>query len=450
VSGPGAGLCYAKLPVGPDDLPRLRAHAHKGGRVIERDGLMLLGFGAAAVLPLPGGLTDPASLSRAIEALAAIVAAPAGRSPSEQAGAEHGVASNNTSGEQSPEPVPIALGALRFDRRIDGELIVPEVTVFAPADRAASMLVVGSPDRVSELVDQLSSGLPEIVTGAPGIECTPPPDDFRLVSARPHQDFLTRVNAALAEIRSGRLDKVVLAREVTVQANRPLRQADLLGRLRALHPSCTTFALDGFIGATPELLIRRNGKQIASHPLAGTAARSGNAEADHRAEAALLASLKERSEHRAVVDAISSALAPVVERLEVPDRPEILELRNVSHLGTSITGSLARRDGAFPSALELVGLLHPTPAVAGTPVDLALDYLAKLEELDRDRYAGPLGWVDARADGEWYLGIRSAIVAGSSARLFAGVGIVADSDPAEELAETQLKLQAFLAAAVRP
>ena len=185
-------------------------------------------------------------------------------------------------------------------------------------------------------------------------------------------------------------------------------------------------------------------------PLAGTAARSGDPDSDRKAEAALLASAKERSEHRVVVDAITSALAPVVERLEVPDGPVIRELRNVSHLGTSITGTLAKRDHDYPSVLELVGLLHPTPAVAGTPVDLALDYLTKLEELDRDRYAGPVGWVDARGDGEWYLAIRSAIVEGSSARLFAGVGIVADSDPAAELAETQLKLQAFLAAAVRP
>jgi len=113
-------------------------------------------------------------------------------------------------------------------------------------------------------------------------------------------------------------------------------------------------------------------------------------------------------------------------------------------------GLLSSAKDGYLNALELVGLLHPTPAVAGTPVDLALDYLAKLEDIDRDRYAGPLGWVDAKGDGEWYLGIRSAIVAGSSARLFAGVGIVADSDPAAELAETQLKLQAFLAAAVRP
>jgi menaquinone-specific isochorismate synthase len=262
---------------------------------------------------------------------------------------------------------------------------------------------------------------------------------------------LNRVRAALAEIKSGRLDKVVLAREVTVHANRALRQADLVGRLRALHPSCATFAIDGFIGASPELLISRRGAEIASQPLAGTAARSGDLDTDRRAEKALLASAKERSEHRVVVDTIASALAPVVEHLEVPKEPTIFELRNVSHLGTLVTGMLAKRDGgSWPSALELVGLLHPTPAVAGTPVDLAIEYLAKLEEIDRDRYAGPVGWVDANGDGEWHLGIRSAIVAGSSARLFAGVGIVADSDPEAELAETQLKLQAFLAAAVRP
>ena len=352
------------------------------------------------------------------------------------------------------QPVPLALGALRFDRRADGVLFVPEVTVVAGAGRTPSIILVGTAERVDVLLGDLLSGrpehLPEIITGAHVREPTPPPDEFRLTSARPHQDFLNRVSAAVAEIRSGRLDKVVLAREVTVQANRPLRQADLLTRLRALHPACTAFAIDGFIGATPELLIRRDGARIASHPLAGTAARSGDAEADRRAEAAMLASAKERSEHQAVVDAISSALAPVVAELEVPDRPAIVELRNVSHLGTSITGTLARRDGDFPSSLELVGLLHPTPAVAGTPVDLAVDYLAKIEELDRDRYAGPVGWVDARSDGEWHVGIRSAIVEGNAARLFAGVGIVADSEPSEELAETQLKLQAFLAAAVRP
>jgi menaquinone-specific isochorismate synthase len=430
------GLCYAVRPVGSGTLALLTAHAYEVGRVIERDGLSVLGFGTAAMIELSGGLTDPSSLEQAIGDLAAISPFDNGRALT---------ASPRPAGP-STDPVPLALGALRFDRRADGALVVPEVTVIVGADGRGSVVVVGSRTRVSEL----ANGLPGIVVGTRNLDKAPPPDEFRLASARPHQDFLDRVSAALAEIASGRLDKIVLAREVTVQANRPLRQADLLGRLRALHPSCTAFAIDGFIGATPELLIARNGARVASHPLAGTAARSGDPEADQRAAQALFASVKERSEHQAVVDAITSALGPVVEHLEVPDAPLICELRNVSHLGTSITGTLAERDGQYPSALELVSILHPTPAVAGTPVDLALDYLAKLEDLDRDRYAGPVGWVDARADGEWYLGIRSAIVEASSARLFAGVGVVAESDPAAELAETQLKLQAFLAAAVRP
>jgi menaquinone-specific isochorismate synthase len=400
---------------------------------------MVLGFGTAAVLELAGGLTDPSSLELVLEDLKAIAPYSDGQSSTSKAG---------LAADCDRAPVPLALGALRFDRRADGELVVPELTVVA-AGRSLTALIVGSRERVGDLLAQLSRGLPEIVTSSPESELTPP-DEFRLASARPHQDFLNRVSAALAEIASGSLDKVVLAREVTVHANRPFLKADLLSRLRALHPSCTAFAIDGFIGATPELLICRSGARIASQPLAGTAARSGDADADSKAEAALLASSKERSEHRVVVDTIASALAPVVAHLEVPDGPAIRELRNVSHLGTSITGTLAERDGDYPSALELVALLHPTPAVAGTPVDLALDYLAKLEEIDRDRYAGPVGWVDARGDGEWHLGIRSAIVTGCAARLFAGVGIVADSDPAAELAETQLKLQAFLAAAVRP
>ncbi|MGA2802805.1 MAG: isochorismate synthase [Acidimicrobiales bacterium] len=430
------GLCYGVRPIEAQTLDQLRRHAYETGRVIEREGLLVLALGKAAALELSGGPANPPALRRAVAELGTI---PRVEGRFHAVGAQPGRA-------RDPEPVPVALGALRFDRSADGALVVPEVTVIAPAGREASVVAVGPPDRVRQLL----SSLPGSVAAARTGDTTAPPDEFRLASARPHRDFLDRVRAALAEIAAGSLDKLVLAREVTVHANRPFRQADLLGRLRALHPSCTAFAIDGFIGATPELLISRNGARIASVPLAGTAARSGDPDVDRKAAAALLASSKERSEHRVVVDAIIAALSPVAECLEVPDRPVIRELRNVSHLGTEISGVLAQGDGGYPSSLELVGLLHPTPAVAGTPVDLALDYLVKLEELERDRYGGPVGWVDARGDGEWYIGIRSAIVEGSSARLFAGVGIVADSDPASELAETQLKLQAFLAAAVRP
>jgi menaquinone-specific isochorismate synthase len=429
-------LCYGVAPIDAQVLDRLRRHAYETGRVIEREGLVVLGLGTAAALELPGGPANPPAVRRAVAELGAI-ARLEGTPPG---------ASTEPGRHGQLEPVPVALGALRFDRSADGALVVPEVTVLAPVGSGPQVVAVGSPDRVRQLL----CDPPGKVAAARSAAATAPPDEFRLASARPHRDFLDRVGAALAEIHAGSLDKLVLAREVTVHANRPFRQADLLGRLRALHPSCTAFAIDGFIGATPELLISRDGARIASVPLAGTAARSGDPDADHKAEQALLASAKERSEHRVVVDAIIAALSPVADRLEVPDRPVIRELRNVSHLGTEISGVLARGDDGYPGVLELVGLLHPTPAVAGTPVDLALDYLVKLEELDRDRYGGPVGWVNARGDGEWYVGIRSAVVEGTSARLFAGVGIVADSDPASELAETQLKLQAFLAAAVRP
>jgi len=398
-----------------DETAALRRLAFRSGAVLEREGRAVYGFGQAARLELPGGLADD---ERCAEIEAAIAALGAGT---------------------SPRP-PLAIGALPFLPDAPACLVVPDVAVIAEPGSPAVAVVTGTGHGRAAL-DRL---LAKASTAA--VE-EPPPDAFTLASTRSHADFLSRVTAAVEEVRTGRLDKVVLAREVNIEANRPLRQHDLLERLRALHPSCLSFAVSGFVGASPELLLARNGARFASHPLAGTAARSGDPEADARAEAALLASDKERAEHAAVVEAIAAGLRPVAASLDVPPGPHIVELRNVSHLGTSITGSLP--DGA-PGALGLLGRIHPTPAVAGTPTDVALEYLAKAEELDRDRYAGAVGWVDGAGDGEWYLGIRSAIVEGSSARLFAGVGILADSDPEAELRETQLKLQAVLAAAVRP
>lgn len=402
----------------PEMFARLRSLAFSRGVVIERDGLSVLGFGEALSIKLPNGLQDPQALG-SVAAVLAEIGQPA-----------------------------VALGAFQFLPGAAAALVVPAVCVRAHTGDPPIAVVVGT-SLSDETIDELLAEASAYQAG--GDAGDPPPDAFRLESRRPHEDFLQRVAAAVSEVRSGRIDKVVMAREVLIEANRPLRQGDLLERLRALHPSCVTFAVDGFMGATPELLIRRWGAAVESHPLAGTAPRSGDPEADRRIEAALLSSDKERAEHRAVVDAITDGLRPVMAELSVPDEPSIIELRNVSHLGTHLRGQLARSaDGGLMNALELLALIHPTPAVAGTPVDLALDYLAKAEDLDRDRYAGAVGWIDAAGDGEWHLGIRCAIVEDRTARLFAGVGIVADSDPSAELVETQLKLQAFLAAAVRP
>jgi menaquinone-specific isochorismate synthase len=414
-----APLISTSRELDAETFGRLRSLAFAGGVVVERDGLTVLGFGSARALSLPNGLQDPQALRLVTDTLAAI-----GRAA-------------------------VAVGTFQFLPGGATELVVPEICVRAVAGQPAVAVVVGTrmdPTALDRLVDEAGGA-----AAAGDMSLEAPPDAFWLESRRPHADFLQRVAAAVEEVRSGRLDKVVMAREVLISANRPLRQGDLLERLRALHPSCATFAVGGFMGATPELLIRQAGTHIESHPLAGTAARSGDPEADRRIEAALLDSDKERAEHRAVVDTIADGLRPAMSELNVPGEPGIVELRNVSHLGTRITGQLARSTGdGLLNALEVLALIHPTPAVSGTPVDLALDYLAKVEDLDRDRYAGAVGWIDAAGDGEWYLGIRCAIVEDRTARLFAGVGIVADSDPSAELAETQLKLQAFLAAAVRP
>jgi menaquinone-specific isochorismate synthase len=262
-----------------------------------------------------------------------------------------------------------------------------------------------------------------------------------------HAEFCAVVADTVAAIAAGRFEKVVLARQVEVAASGPILIADVLGRLRALFPACMVFNVDGFVGASPELLVRRMGLDVRSHPLAGTVPRSGDPDADAKLAAGLLGSAKDRHEHRVVVDAVASVLEPLCTRLDVPEEPAIVPLRNVSHLGTLIDGDL--RDPA-PSALELAACLHPTPAVAGTPRTAAVAHIAAVEGFDRGRYAGPVGWVDASGDGEWAVGIRSATLDGHIARLVAGVGVVADSEPDAELAETQLKLQALLAAVVRP
>ncbi|HET7489204.1 MAG TPA: isochorismate synthase [Acidimicrobiales bacterium] len=328
---------------------------------------------------------------------------------------------------------PVAIGALPFDRSAPATVVVPAVVVGRSPDGTAWRTTVSSGP----------SAAGEVAAGPR----TRPPDDFRLTAARPHEEWLDVVAGAVAAIGAGRFRKVVLAREVTVEANRPIRAGDVLGRLRALYPSCMLFSVDGFVGASPELLVARTGDQVRSQPMAGTIPRSGEPAADARLAAALLDSEKEREEHALVVEEVAAALAPWCRALDVPAEPSIVPLRNVSHLGTLLTGRLA--EGA-PSALGLALALHPTPAVGGTPTDEALAWIAAVEGLDRGRYAGPVGWVDARGDGEWAVGVRSAELDGNRARLFAGVGVVADSVPEDELAETQLKLQALLAAVVRP
>jgi menaquinone-specific isochorismate synthase len=255
------------------------------------------------------------------------------------------------------------------------------------------------------------------------------------------------VATAVRRIGSGELAKVVLARDLLVSSDVALDPRRLLRRLAARFPDCWTFAVDGLLGATPELLLRRRGRQLSARVLAGTAPR-GAGDADERLAAALMGSAKDRAEHALAVESLLRALEPYCAVLDAPVEPELLTLANVRHLATDVTGRQRRRGprgGA--DLLELVGAVHPTAAVCGTPTQDAAAMIAELEGMDRGRYAGPVGWLDARGDGEFGLALRCAELTGDhGARLFAGCGIVAGSDPASELAETQAKFAAFQAA----
>lgn len=314
----------------------------------------------------------------------------------------------------------IAVGALPFNSVLASSLVVPEQIWFI-ADG------IGPPADDSE----------------PALD----PDAFTLTPSLSHSDWMDLVEDATTAIESGAFTKVVLARAVEVSANRPIVVSDVVRRLHNLYPSCTTFSVDGFVGASPELLVSRHGDSVVSYPLAGTTARVGDPDADAEAAAALLASAKDRSEHRLTVDDVAGALRSWCTELTVPDGPGVVALRNVTHLGTRIAGTLA---SPSPSVLDLVAALHPTAAVGGQPTKAALSWLATHERLDRGRYAGPVGWVDASGDGEWWVGIRCAEIDDNRAVLRAGCGIVAGSEAPAELIESQLKLQALLAALVRP
>ncbi len=415
-----AGLVARTVALADDaDIDLLAVGGLRDSLLWHREAFALAGRGVALRLVLPAGLDDSGAAAGVLAALQAI--------PTDDEVGRPGCG-------------PVVLAALPFDRGAPATLTIPAWTVGRDVTGRRWLTTVTSPGaRDADLNPSL-----EMLADLPPYT---PPDSFTLVSPRPHDEWAELVAVTVAAVRGGRFDKVVLAREVRVTANRHFLPADILRRLNTLYPSCMVFSTGTFLGASPELLVSRQGRRVRSHPMAGTVARSGDPHADAVLTGLLLESAKEREEHRLVVDEVAAALRPVCRALDVPSVPTIVGLRNVSHLGTLIEGEL---EGDSVTALELVSRLHPTPAVAGSPTAAAVSYLGGVEGFDRGCYAGPVGWMDSRGDGEWAVAVRSAEVQGNTARLFAGVGVVSDSDPASELAETQLKLQALLAAVVRP
>jgi menaquinone-specific isochorismate synthase len=250
-------------------------------------------------------------------------------------------------------------------------------------------------------------------------------------------------------VRDGRLTKAVIAREIAVRARRPFDRHGILHRLESAFGRSYRFAVDGFFGASPELLVAVDGRTVTSHPLAGTAPRAGDPERDTALAAALVESTKNQVEHRVVIDMVHDTLLPWCSYLDWEPEPSIVTVANVQHLGTRIEGRLSSPP---PHVATLVRALTPTPALGGHPGPEALKLIADVEGVDRDRYGGAVGWLDASGNGTFAVAIRCAQLTadGTVARLHAGGGIVADSDPLAELAETQAKFQAMLSALIRP
>lgn len=323
---------------------------------------------------------------------------------------------------------PVAFASFTFDERSAGSvLVVPEAALVRVEDRWHTVTV----------------GTATLDTAMHRPEASVAPDRPRFAGASiPDVQWLEAVAEVIELIDRGEAEKVVLARDYALWSKTPFDPIRLLARLEERFPDCHVFRVDGLVGASPELLIRRTGPLISSQALAGSAPRADDDAEDERLGKELLASDKDLREHASAAASVGRVLGEVCELLERDPAPSLVRLANVQHLGTRFSGRLAEPT----SVLELAGKLHPTAAVGGTPTPVAIDLIHRLERMDRGRYAGPVGVVDANGDGEFAIALRCAEISGARARLFAGAGIVAGSLPEAELEETRIKLLAMQSA----
>lgn len=311
----------------------------------------------------------------------------------------------------------IAFGAFAFaDEPGHSTLIVPEVVI---GRRGASTWITTVNDALQQM--------PEPVVPTPELAWSD--------GALDRDTWLETVRKAVERIQRGDLDKVVLARDLIATTDEPIDVRGPLRRLAVDYPNTWTFHVDGLFGATPELLVRRERGLVTSRVLAGTIRRTGDDGQDLALAGALARSSKDLEEHEYAVESVASALEAHCSSMNVPEAPYVLHLPNVMHLATDVTG--VAHDSS--TALELAASLHPSAAVGGTPTESALALISELEGMNRDRYAGPVGWIDASGDGEWGIALRSAQITGTEIRLFAGCGIVGSSDAESEWVESEAK-----------
>jgi isochorismate synthase len=405
----------------------------------DRDGYAIGGLGAAALVEAKGAARFGAVAAACREIGARIMLDDPARDPRRPAGSGPiftGGFAFAPDGGSSPEWASLA----------PAQLILPEVS-FARGGGEARMTVTVEVDgwsSVDDLVSRVDERLRELrPAGMPMLDPDPAVKP-RVVGAAPPSHYEEAVRRAVERISAGDLDKVVLAREVRVHAGRSIDPAPVFDALRGVFPGCYCYCVGtseaALVGASPELLVRRDGERAQTVALAGTTRRSADPAVDDHLGEQLLRSDKDRGEQQIVTERIEHTLSPVSLWVAAADEPVLVKVQNVQHLATPIRAQLSR---PVPT-LELAGRLHPTPAVGGEPDAIARPIIPALEGLDRGWYSGAVGWTDLAEDGELCVALRCALLRDDVARLYAGCGIVADSVPAEELGETEVKLQALL------
>ena len=403
---------FRRRQIATQSLESLRTIGARSGWLIETSDVIRVGFGAAV---------DHVVLDQGLEAPLDVTAL---------------LRRHELVGEDGPPGSGVvAFGALPFDRAAPSQLDVAEFCITQTSDGDAWLT---GPEGVETWRDLLAS------VRAPVQET----QSLRSLSLQPTPDeYAHNVALAVEILRSKEIDKVVLARSVRGTVPEVIDAAAVAQRLHLREPRCTIFSIPTsdqrrFVGATPELIARRTGRTLQSHPLAGTIALPPNVEPEDYLTW-LLGSTKNLHEHNVPVNEIVTALEGVYDDVRADAGPSIVALRTLAHLGTWIEAS-CHDEADAPDALEVLRLLHPTSAVGGVPRRSAYELIRRLEQIDRGYYAGPLGWIDANGDGEWWIGFRGVLVRGAEFEAWAGAGIVSESDPIAEREETKAKLASFL------
>lgn len=318
---------------------------------------------------------------------------------------------------------PVLFTSFSFDRNEESVLVIPKVVVGQKGSQSWITWIGDSPQPVlPESSAEFSQGAFTFSDGS--------------ISTSAWKE---RVAEAIKRIEKNSVDKVVLARDLVATSTQEIQAIPVLKKLASEYPSTWTFAVDGLVGATPELLLRLSRGMVTSRVLAGTIPKTGDDEKDLALAASLARSSKDLEEHEYAVRSVAEALEPFCSSTNVPESPFVLHLANVMHLATDVTGALSETKQRV-DAFSLLKSLHPSAAVCGTPRNIAFDIIDEIEGMNRGRYAGPVGWIDASGDGELGIALRTGQISGKEIRIYAGCGIVAGSNPEKELEESAAKM----------